>query len=65
MLAKRLSLLTLVALGWPVAAHAQTFEITRELGTPEHHYLNSPPFTSASDALPVPAAPNEQFAISN
>lgn len=47
------------------AVEAQVFEITRELGAPQHFYLNSPPFsTIATDALPVPAAPNVVFAIS-
>ena len=61
---KQLFLVTLVAFVWPVAAEAQVFEITRELGAPQHNYFNNPPFgTSTTDALPVPALPNVQFAI--
>jgi hypothetical protein len=66
MLSKRFFPLSLVAIVWAAAAQAQTFEITRELGVPEHHYLNNPPFfTSSNDVLPFPATPNVQFAISS
>jgi hypothetical protein len=47
-----LPFLALVALALPNRVQAQVFEITRELGTPEHHYLNNPPFfTSATEAV--------------
>lgn len=62
---RRYWLLSAAALVWPVVVQAQVFDITRELGAPQHNYLNSPPFsTSSTDALPVPAAPNVTFAIS-
>jgi hypothetical protein len=60
-----LVLLTLVALAAPTAAHAQVLEITRELGAPQHYYVNDPFTTATGDAVPFPAAPDFQFAISD
>jgi len=63
---RTLTSLMLAGVVFTTTAGAQTLEITRELGTPEHNYSDFPPFfTTAADAIPFPAAPNFQFAISD
>ena len=63
---RTLTSMLLAGFVFATTAGAQTLEITRELGTPEHHYADFPPlFTIVVDAIPFPAAPNFQFAISD